>query len=91
VELSETCKVLSQKYISEISASSWFYYNRLKQLPRPGVVFEVDGRRTEHVQQKTTAGSAEDIFSTYNTPSNIHVIGCLLFKYDSLHKRNAKI
>ena len=28
-ELSETCRVLFQKWISEISACSWFYYNNL--------------------------------------------------------------
>jgi len=28
-ELSETCRVLFQKQIREISASSWFYYKNL--------------------------------------------------------------
>jgi hypothetical protein len=28
-ELSETCRILSQKYICEISTSSWFYYMNL--------------------------------------------------------------
>ena len=31
-ELSETCRVLFQKQISEISASSWFYYKRISSL-----------------------------------------------------------
>ena len=31
-ELSETCRVLFQKYISEINASSWFYYKELMHL-----------------------------------------------------------
>jgi len=30
-ELSETCRVLFQKYIWEISASSWFYYKNLSR------------------------------------------------------------
>jgi len=30
-ELSETCRVLFQKQISEISASSWFYYKNLSR------------------------------------------------------------
>jgi len=30
-ELSETCRVLFQKWIWEISASSWFYYKNWSQ------------------------------------------------------------
>jgi len=30
-ELSETCRVLFQKWIWEISASSWFYYKNLSR------------------------------------------------------------
>jgi len=30
-ELSETCSVLFQKWIWEISASSWFYYKNLSR------------------------------------------------------------
>ena len=34
-ELSETCRVLLQKYIREISASSWCYYNNYHDVRSP--------------------------------------------------------
>ena len=85
-ELSEARRVLYPKLISEISASSWFYYNRLKKFL---VLFLKRTADVLHAEQKTTAGSAQDIFSTYTTPRNIHVSGCKYYFSNTILYTNA--